>query len=69
MRRATPLSTLALLFVLAVPGAAAAQEAMQVKCPEDAVPLPAELSGWTTQLPIVAATQPGQIGSAEVKVG
>ncbi|MDR3373899.1 MAG: hypothetical protein P4L98_09245, partial [Ancalomicrobiaceae bacterium] len=46
-----------------------AQEAMQVKCPEDAVPLPAELSGWTTQLPIVAATQPGQIGSAEVKVG
>lgn len=69
MHRLSSASTLALLLALSLPGAVIAQEAAQVKCPEDAVPLPEELSGWTNQIPLASAANAAGIDAAEVKVG
>ena len=39
------------------------------KCPEDAVPLPAELAAWTHPVPLVAATGQVELRKAKLAVG
>ncbi|MBB4198299.1 hypothetical protein CCR94_22905 [Rhodoblastus sphagnicola] len=61
------LPALALCAFLVTP--ACAQESPAPKCPEDAAPLPAELSAWTAPKPLTAATRPEDAGKAEIAVG
>ncbi|SNB56921.1 hypothetical protein SAMN06265338_101528 [Rhodoblastus acidophilus] len=48
---------------------APAQETQAPQCPQDAAPLPAELSAWTAPNPMTAATRPEELSRAELKPG
>ncbi|PYF08685.1 hypothetical protein C8J30_11113 [Rhodobacter viridis] len=65
---------LAAVICLASLGPIHAQQQIQgqapaPKCPEEAQPIPEELSGWTARSPIIAAADPAHLGAAMLHLG